>query len=121
MEAYNNDPLCGFAFTPSAYRQLFECIKKVNAPEWFDSVDKSLPVLVACGDADPVGSYGEGPKAVYEGLLDAELCDVRLKVYPEGRHEILNELGKEEVYNDFCTFISEVAQGVVESRNSSSV
>ena len=121
VEAYNNDPLCGFAFTPSAYRQLFECIKKVNAPEWFDSVDKSLPVLVACGDADPVGSYGEGPKTVYAGLLDAELCDVRLKVYPEGRHEILNELGKEEVYNDFCTFISEVAQGVVESRNSSSV
>ena len=119
VETYNNDTLCGFAFTPSAYRQLFECIQKVNEPAWFDSVEKSLPVLVACGDADPVGSYGEGPKAVYEGLLDAGLCNVCLKVYPKGRHEILNELQKEEVYEDFYSFIFEVSQGVLESRNSS--
>ncbi len=116
VRAYNKDPLCGFPFTPSAYRQLFEAIKEVNSAEWANEVPKSLPVLVASGDNDPVGAYGIGPSRVYEALKDAELCDLSLKLYPGARHEILNETNRKEVYGDFLSFILHVTEGVRAAR-----
>ena len=107
---YNADPLCGFAFTPTGYRQVFECIKKVNDESWAPSVDKSLSLLVTAGEEDPVGSYGKGPRRVYDMLKDAEIGDVELKMYPGCRHEILNETNRDEVYADFAAFILRVAE-----------
>ncbi|MBQ9467848.1 MAG: alpha/beta hydrolase [Clostridia bacterium] len=110
VKKYNDDPLCGFAFTPGAYAQMFECIKTVNAEEWFKKVDKDLPVLVTAGKEDPVGNYGDGPTKVYNALAANGLMDVRLKLYDEDRHEILNELDKETVYRDFVDFILHAAR-----------
>ena len=109
VEKYGSDPLCGFPFTPSGFRQMFECIKIVNSEEWAPSVDKSLSLMVTAGEEDPVGSYGKGPRRVYEMLKDAEIEDVELKMYPGCRHEILNEINKAEVYADFAAFILRVA------------
>ena len=117
VDAYSKDELCGFSFTASAYKQMFECIKIVNAPEWAGKVDKSLSVLVTAGKEDPVGSYGEGPQKVYEALKDAEMYDVQFKLYDDCRHEILNELNKEEVYGDFLAFILHVVEGVRALKN----
>ena len=111
VDAYNADPLCGFAFTPSGYKQVFECIKTVNAPEWAGTVEKRLSILVTAGEEDPVGSYGKGPRAVYDALKEAEIDDVELKMYEGCRHEIHNELNKDEVYADFLAFVLRVADG----------
>ena len=89
---------------------MFECIKTVNAEEWFKKVDKDLPVLVTAGKEDPVGNYGDGPTKVYNALAANGLMDVRLKLYDEDRHEILNELDKETVYRDFVDFILHAAR-----------
>ena len=116
VSAYNADPLCGFSFTPSAYKQLFEAIKTVNDSDWAKTVPAGLPTYVIAGDADPVGNYGEGPSEVFESLVEAELCDVDMKLYPGARHEILNETCKEEVYEDILNFILRVADGVKEAK-----
>lgn len=112
VKKYNDDPLCGFAFTPSAYAQMFECIKLVNSSDWAKSVEKSLPLLVTAGKEDPVGNYGDGPTKVYDMLKDEEVSDVQLRLYENDRHEILNELDRDQVYADFLEFIVHVAQGV---------
>ena len=66
---------------------------------------RDLPVLFIAGDADPVGESGKGVRRAYENFLRAGMSDVSLKLYPGGRHEILNELCRNEVYNDVLRWL----------------
>jgi alpha-beta hydrolase superfamily lysophospholipase len=59
------------------------------------------------GGADPVGGYGRGVEKVYRRLLDAHLGDVRMLIYPEARHEIFNELGREKIWSDLAAWLEE--------------
>ena len=104
QEAFDADPDCGFTFTAATYRDMFGGLAAVTGPSWAARVPKSLPVFVIAGDRDPVGANGKGPTQVYQWLKDAGL-DVRLKLYPGMRHEILNEAGRAEVYEDVLQFL----------------
>ncbi|MFB0921797.1 MAG: alpha/beta hydrolase, partial [Oscillospiraceae bacterium] len=75
------------------------------SPKNLDRMNKNLPVFFVSGDADPVGEYGKGVLRVYNGFLKAGLSDVTLKLYHDSRHEILNELNKEEVYEDLLSWL----------------
>ena len=68
---------------------------------------KDLPVYFIAGSDDPVGSYGKGVRQIYDRLVSAHLTDLRMLLYPEMRHEIFNELGKEKVYADLAAWLTE--------------
>ena len=104
QDVYAADKFCTFHFTVSAMKDLVVMNKKCNEKEWFSAFDKSLPTLLVSGSEDPVGDYGKGVTVVYEGLK-AEGCDVRMKLYENCRHEILNETCREEVTTDILNFI----------------
>ena len=61
---------------------------------------KGLPLFVVSGDADPVGNLGAGTTAAYEAFKAAGIKDVTLKLYKGDRHEILNELDRDKVFED---------------------
>ena len=105
-----------FTFTAAGYCDLFRMINEVNDDEWFSSFRPDLPVLLTAGDKDPVGENGEGVKRTAERLDDAGVCTVKLKLYPDCRHEILNELNRDEVYADILSFVDEVSDGVIKAR-----
>ena len=76
-------------------------------------------MLLVSGEEDPVGSYGKGIREVSAGLKKSGHQDVTVKLYPGGRHEILNELNRDEVYQDILDWADEkiaakksVAKGV---------
>ena len=54
---------------------------------------------------DPVGSHGKGVKRVAQELRDAGVRDVTLRLYPGGRHEMFNEINREEVYADLIAWL----------------
>ena len=56
-----------------------------------------VPILVVSGQNDPVGEFGKGPKIVAQTYRETGIQDVTLKLFPDDRHEILNELDKEAV------------------------
>ena len=64
---------------------------------------RDIYVLVS---TDPVGNYGEAVKKVYERFLKTGCKDVKLKLYKDGRHEMLNELNKDEVYADVLEWLN---------------
>ena len=66
---------------------------------------KNLPILFLSGDKDPVGDYGKGVIRAYKSFLKAGMNDVTMKLYHEGRHEILNETNREEVFRDILTWL----------------
>ncbi|MBP1758947.1 MAG: alpha/beta hydrolase, partial [Firmicutes bacterium] len=57
-------------------------------------------------DHDPVGERGEGVRRVFYALIRAGFTSVRLKLYPEGRHEMLNEINRGEVYEDILAWLN---------------
>lgn len=104
-KAFEADPLSNFPFTAAGYRDMLTGIGEISSLEWARRVPKDLPVFLAAGDADPVGNYGEGPRQVANWLQTAGVRSVQLKLYPGMRHEILNEIGKEEVYADMLNWL----------------
>ena len=66
-----------------------------------------MPILFVSGDMDPVGNYGKGVKQIYENYKISGIKDIDIKLYKDGRHEILNELEYENVYNDIYNWLSE--------------
>jgi len=108
VDKYINDPYCGTVFTSSFYVSLFSAVERVNRLEHVSKIRKDLPVYIFSGDKDPVGSHGTGVKSVYSLMNSAKLSNVSMKLYPEGRHEMLNETNKQEVFNDVHEWLNNI-------------
>jgi alpha-beta hydrolase superfamily lysophospholipase len=106
VDLYIKDPLCGFMFTASAYLELIKLLHNINLNSWYEKVDKNLPILLLCGDKDPVGDFSKGVVKIYNKLKSSN-HKVNLKIYEGARHELLNETNKDIVYNDILNFINE--------------
>ena len=101
-----NDPFCMFTFTLSAYRDLTRVLDEVLEKGWAPKLRKDIPYLLASGEDDPVGDYGEGVKVVYD-MMKAAGCDrAEMRLYPGQRHELHNETGRDKFYNDTLQWLS---------------
>ncbi len=106
VDAYVAHPLCGFTPACGLLRDMMKGIYYVEQPENLAKMKKHLPVLFIAGTEDPVGPYGKGVEKAAAAFTKAGMSNVSLKLYPDCRHEILNELNKQEVYDDICTWLS---------------
>jgi len=104
VQKYIDDPLCGFVFTASAYRDMFNGLSRLY-PEKLGAMEKNIPVLLFSGDLDPVGANGAGVQKVAQEIRDAGVQDVEVHLYREGRHEMFNELNREEVWADLIGWL----------------
>lgn len=116
VSEYTADPLCGFAFSVSAYRQMFGLLRQINSPEWEEKLPLSLPILICGGDGDPVGNYGKDLQTLYDRLSERDFSDLRLHIYEGARHELHNDLCREQVFAEWSDFISGVVEGVNAAR-----
>ncbi len=107
VDAYMNDDLCGFTFTVNGFKTLFTLLDRLNQEENLNAMPKELPVYFIAGDMDPVGNYGEGVKKAYRDFEKAGMKKISLKLYAGGRHELLNEKNKQQVYEDIYPWIME--------------
>lgn len=107
VESYLKDELCGFTFTVNGFRTLFELLNRLNKMENVSRMPKDLPVYFIAGGMDPVGNYGKGVRKAYEDFKKADMKRLSLKLYPEGRHELLNEKNKRQVYEELYLWIME--------------
>ncbi len=109
VDKYIADDLCGYLFTAYGYRDLFSLLNYVSSAEWFGGLSKDLPVLMIAGAMDPVGEYGKGIEKVYKSLCDAGKTNVQRILYPDARHEILNEKACfDQVCRDVIGWIEEI-------------
>lgn len=105
VDAYNADPKCGFTATAGLYRDMLTGISYVQQPENLAAMDKELPILFTAGKEDPVGAYGQGVQQAADAFRKAGMKQVSCKLYPLCRHEILNEINREDVYKDILAWI----------------
>ena len=97
---YVADPLCGFTATGGLLREMLGGIRFIQQPKNLAAMNKQLPVFFIAGGDDPVGSYGNGVHKAAAAFQKAGMQDVNCTIYPLGRHEILNEINRQEVYAD---------------------
>ena len=82
-----------------------EAYDEAAVKENLAKMKKDLPVFFIAGGDDPVGSYGKGIHKCVEQFKKAGMTDVSVRVYPLCRHEILNEINKEEIFEDVGQWI----------------
>ena len=103
---YESDPLCGIPFTAGGFKDIFDGLSFLQSPEWPGMVPDK-PVLLLAGEEDPVGGYGKGVEEVAELLKGSGHSQVTCRIYPGMRHEVLNEVGREEVQLDIFHWLEE--------------
>lgn len=102
---YQSDEKCNFVFTATGFRDLFQLVARANTTRCFKSTPHKLPLLMIAGDRDPVGNYGDGVRTVAKLYQAAGQKDVDVIFYKDGRHEILNELNRLDVYGDVSRWL----------------
>ncbi len=110
VDAYIADPMCGFVASGGLLRDMMKGIYYVQKGENLRNMKKDLPVFFIAGQEDPVGPYGKGVEQAAKAFRKAGMINVALKLYPDCRHEILNELNKEQVYADITKWIGQVIE-----------
>ncbi len=105
VDAYIADPMCGFTMTPSLAESMMTGLKYIQDSTHLANMRKDLPVLFVAGDADPVGNYGTGVKQAAQAFQKAGMENVAIRLYPLCRHEVLNELNRQEVYQHILEWL----------------
>ncbi len=111
VDAYVADPLCGFVASTALLRDMMTGIQYIEGKKNLAAMHKRLPVLFIAGEEDPVGSYGSGVRQAAKEFKKAGMINVAVKLYPGCRHEVLNELNKEDVYRDIANWMAPYTMG----------
>lgn len=108
VDAYMADPLCGFTVTAGLLRDMLTGISYIQVDRNLVRMNKSLPILFIAGGDDPVGQYGKGVLKAKEEFERSGMEQVSCKIYPLCRHEIHNEINKQEVLEDLAKWLDEI-------------
>ncbi|WP_022767822.1 MULTISPECIES: alpha/beta fold hydrolase [unclassified Butyrivibrio] len=110
VDKYVADPACNFVFTLNGFKTMAELLKRIQDTDKMEDIPKDLPILITAGKEDPVGNYGEGPEKLYNIYKnDLQIKNVELKLYDGMRHELQQEIGREQVFADQYEWIKKVA------------
>lgn len=105
--AYAADPRCGFRFTLGAYHDFMHLLHDLALEKGFDTMPRDLPILMISGMEDPLGGYSKNVLKVYNRYIELGMNDMNIMLYPEDRHEILNETDRDIVYNDVLSWLND--------------
>ena len=106
VQSYIADADCGFVAKNGMYRDMMHGIRFITDKNNIAKMDVTKPVYFFSGAEDPVGDYGKGVEKAYKAFCDAGCKDVTIRLYPGGRHEMLNEKERAKVSADLLEWIN---------------
>src|SRR5215213_679036 len=107
VDRYIVDPRCGFRLDSAGNKAMFLAARQMADPDRLANIRKNLPVYIAVGEEDPAHGQLALVNALVARLQSAGLHDVTLKIYPGARHEVFNEINRDEVYADLMTWMND--------------
>ena len=105
VDAYVDDPDCGFGLDPAATAGM---LARAGDTADVSAVRADLPIYLMSGDADPLAGGGPLVDLVADRYREAGVGDVTVVLYPQARHEILNETNRDEVTADLLAWLDRV-------------
>jgi alpha-beta hydrolase superfamily lysophospholipase len=109
VDAYLADPLCGFGIDAASVKEMFAGARRLAETGAVARMPQDLPLYVAVGSKDPVNGGLTLLWALVDRYRAAGLSDVTVRVYDDGRHEILNEINRAEVIDDLLQWLQRVS------------
>lgn len=102
-EAFLADPLC-FAGDVLKHFGVADGLRLYGKPG--AGLAPEVPILIVSGSDDPL-SRGDGLQLLADAYRARGVRDVSLKIYPDARHELINETVRDEVFADITTWMLE--------------
>lgn len=106
VDTYINDPYCGAVFTSGYFRDFFKGLQEINQTTHRQRIRKEMPIYIFSGEADPVGVHGKGVRKLIKAYEEIGVQDLTYKLYPGGRHEMLNETNRDDVMADIVGWLN---------------
>lgn len=107
VDNYISDSRISVIFTLNGFYNLFNGILKMNEQENLKLIPKDLPMIFLSGDMDPVGNFSKDVIKAFNIYKNLGMKNISMKLYNGDRHEILNEIDREQVYEDILLWISD--------------
>lgn len=104
VDKYIADPLCGGPYTVGLWLDLTAGLREITSDAALQRIDASMPILITGGEADPIGG-DKGMSRLLTHYAQTGHQRLRAKIYPGGRHEMLNETNRDEVTRDWLDWI----------------
>lgn len=105
VDKYMNNPYCGQVCTAEFFRDFFQLLQHIQTSANYQGIPLNKPIYLFAGDRDPVGLYGKGVTKLHQIYLKLGVKDVECRLYPGGRHEMLNETNRDEVTTDLLDWL----------------
>ncbi|MDR2394593.1 MAG: lysophospholipase [Treponema sp.] len=105
VDTYVADPYSGMLCSVGFYRDMSVLLNQIHKPEALERISRDLPIYVFGGSADPVGDMGKSPTALVNAYRSLGIQDLEFVLYPDARHETLNETNREEVTDNLLSWI----------------
>ncbi len=106
VDKYIKDPFCGGVFTAGFFYDLFNGLKLIQDKKEIEKIPLDLPIYIFSGDKDPLGKSGKGVLKLVKTYKKLGIEDLSYKLYEGGRHEMLNEINRDEVMQDAIGWIN---------------
>jgi len=106
VDKYIDDPLCGAPSSSQLWHDLTGGMLEITSRRAVASVPNDMPLLILGGQFDPVGGE-KGMTLLADAYRKSGHADVTLRVYADGRHEMLNETNRDEVTKDIIRWIDD--------------
>ncbi|RRD92660.1 alpha/beta fold hydrolase [Clostridiales bacterium COT073_COT-073] len=107
VRKYERDPLCGYHVSNNFLHELADGVLQLYNPEQLRQIRKDLPILIMAGGADPLNERGKRIMDLYLMYRKLGIQSVQMKLFDKMRHEVLNEIGKEEAYEQILSFLQQ--------------
>ncbi len=105
VDKYIADPLCGFRMANAYWREFLKTLSEIYTPTALKKIPKELPVYIFAGSDDPVGHNSKGVKKLANAHKKYRKAEITLKIYHEGRHDILHDSNASEVRYDLLSWL----------------
>ncbi len=102
VDKYIADPLCGFDASVSLWLDLFELTFRAPQRPHLDRLRRDLPIHLVGGGKDPATDNAKAISWLANHLKRAGFSRITTEIYPDMRHETLNEIGAEEAISSFA-------------------
>lgn len=110
VDKYVADPFCGFDCSVATWIGLLDALTRIASDEALEKMQKDMPIYVFSGTEDPVGEKTKGVNRLLKAYEKHEFSNVSHKYYANARHEILNEINRDDVMADLLAWLNNVSE-----------
>lgn len=110
IKDYDSDERTRFSFTLNANYAILNTLLYINVPAHIREIPVQMPLLFISGSDDPVGNFGKSVPKIVHNWQKNGLKDITTIIYPHCRHELLNEINRQVVYDDIIAWLALFSQ-----------